>query len=128
MMLLILVTSIAQSKEWFHGPGTYMAQRYFDGNQINDSNIGDLEKVWEFSSGQIDERLTVQSSPVYTGTKIISTSPKSIFALDPKSGSLIWQVELDYKINPRSITFASEPKRRVYVPSPKGILEIDDRG
>ena len=126
MMLLILVTSIAQSKEWFHGPGTYMAQRYFDGNQINDSNIDDLEKVWEFSSGQIDERLTVQSSPVYTGTKIISTSPKSIFALDPKSGSLIWQVELDYKINPRSITFASEPKRRVYVPSPKGILEIDE--
>jgi outer membrane protein assembly factor BamB/mono/diheme cytochrome c family protein len=127
LLSIFLTCFITQAKESTHGPGTYMAQRYFDGAQINASNINNLEKAWKFSPGKIDGWAAVQSSPIYTGTKIISTSPKSIFALDPYSGSLIWELDLNYGHNPRGITFTSNPNRRIYLPTPsRGVLEINE--
>ncbi len=97
-----------EAKEWNHSSGTYKSERFFNGDQITPSNVKDLMVVWKYSSGKIDAALTVQSSPIFTGTKIISSSPQSLFALDPKDGSVIWTLDLEYKINPRGLTFTKE--------------------
>ncbi len=115
-----------EAKEWNHSSGTYKSERFFNGDQITPSNVNDLIVAWKYSSGKIDEALTVQSSPIFTGTKIISSSPQSLFALDPKDGSVIWTLDLKYKINPRGLTFNKEPNRRIYLPTQKGILEVDE--
>lgn len=126
LSLLIFTCLISEAKEWPHSSGSYKAHRYFNGSQITPSNINDLERAWTFSSRKADEVMTVQSSPIYTGTQIISSSPRSIFAIDPESGRLNWEIDLEYKINPRGITFASNLDRRIFVPTQKGILEINE--
>jgi quinoprotein glucose dehydrogenase len=117
----------SEAAQWAHSPGSYKSERYYEGDQINPSNISDLEVAWKFSSGKIDETLTVQSSPIYTETKIISSSPTSLFALDPNNGNLIWEIELEYKINPRGITYVKDPMPRIYLPTQNGVLEIDEQ-
>ena len=126
LLLLLFTCFISEAKEWTHSSGSYKAHRFFNGNQITPSNIDDLERAWKFSSRRSDETITVQSSPIYTGTQIISSSPSSIFAIDPNTGGLNWEVELEYKINPRGITFTSNPNRRIFVPTQKGILELNE--
>lgn len=126
VVLLLFTCFIVEAKEWNHSSGSYKAHRYFEGNQITPSNIDDLERVWKFSSRKADEILTVQSSPIYTGTQIISSSPRSIFAIDPVSGALNWEIELKYTINPRGITFTANPSRRIFIPTQKGVLELDE--
>ena len=127
-IFLILSTFFGlEAKEWNHSSGSYKSERFYAGDQITPSNVSNLEVAWKYSSGNIDERLTVQASPIFTGTKIISSSPKSLFALDPINGSVIWTLDLGYKINPRGITFAKSPKRRIYVPTSRGILEVDEQ-
>ena len=126
LVLLLFTCFTLEAKEWTHSSGGYKAHRYFEGDQITPSNIDDLERVWKFSSRKADEIQTVQSSPIYTGTQIISSSPRSIFAIDPVSGTLNWEIELKYTINPRGITFAANPSRRIFIPTQKGVLELDE--
>jgi len=126
LFLLLFSLYALEAKEWNHSSGSYKSERYFAGDQITPYNVSDLEIAWRYTSGRIDERLTVQASPIFTGTKIISSSPQSLFALDPIDGTLIWSTYLDYKINPRGITFNKQPNRRIYVPTQRGILELDE--
>ena len=126
LVLLLFTCFTLEAKEWIHSSGSYKAHRYFEGDQITPSNIDELERVWKFSSRKADEIQTVQSSPIYTGTQIISSSPRSIFAIDPISGALNWEIELEYTINPRGITFAANPSRRIFIPTQKGVLELDE--
>lgn len=126
LVLLLFTSFTLEAKEWIHSSGSYKAHRYFEGDQITPSNIDELERVWKFSSRKADEIQTVQSSPIYTGTQIISSSPRSIFAIDPISGALNWEIELEYTINPRGITFATNPSRRIFIPTQKGVLELDE--
>jgi len=127
LLFILFSTSYGlEANAWSHSSGSYKSERFYEGNQITPSNVNDLVVAWKYSSGKIDERLTVQASPIFTGKKIISSSPQSLFALDPFDGSVIWTTDLDYKINPRGITFINKPYRRVYVPTQRGILELDE--
>ena len=74
LLTMILSCFILEANEWTHSSGSYKAHRYYNGNQINLSNIDDLERAWKFSSRKSDEIMTVQASPIYSGTQIISTS------------------------------------------------------
>ena len=104
-LLFIIFSSLygLEANEWSHSSGSYKSERFYKGNQITPSNVNDLVVAWKYSSGKIDERLTVQASPIFTGKKIISSSPQGLFALDPFDGSVIWTTDLDYKINPRGL-------------------------
>jgi quinoprotein glucose dehydrogenase len=127
-LLFIIFSTLygLEANEWSHSSGSYKSERFYKGNQITPSNINDLVVAWKYSSGKIDERLTVQASPIFTGNKIISSSPQSLSALDPVNGNVIWTIDLDYKINPRGITFINKPNRRIYVPTQRGILELNE--
>ena len=126
LSLLFCVSNLVYSSEWNHSSGSYKSERYVSEDQINSKNIKDLEVTWKHSSGKVYEKMPVQSSPIYTGTKIISRSPKSVFALDPVNGSLIWEVQLEDVTMAKGITFSKEPQPKVFVPTRRGVLEIDE--
>ena len=127
LILLFCVSSLVYSTEWNHSSGSYKSERYVSEDQINSKNIKDLEVIWKYSSGSPGH---IQSSPIYTGTKVISISSKSIFALDPVNGSLIWEVQLEDNIfGVKGITFSKEPIPKIFVPTGKfgrGVVEIDE--
>ena len=127
LILLFSISSLIFSNEWNHSSGSYKSERYISENQINQDNIKDLQVIWEYSSGKVYKKMPVQSSPIYTGSRIISRSPKSVFALDPISGSLIWEAQLKDITMAKGITFSKEPAPRIFVPTVDGVLEIDEK-
>ena len=120
------------SNEWHHSSGTYKSERYSTDDQIDSNNIKDLKVIWAYSSGQVRTRSPVQSTPIYTGTKLISVSLDSVYALNPDDGSLIWEVfpskTTNYGVedSAKGITFYKEKTPKIFVPTNKGILEIDE--
>ena len=59
-------------------------------------------------------------------------SLKSVYALNPDDGSLIWEVvpydttKYQLEVFTRGITFNNEEVPKIFVPTDKGILEIDE--
>lgn len=121
----------ASSEIWFHSSGSYKSERYSENTQINEENISNLNIAWEHSTNQIREKTPIQSSPVYTGTKIVSLALNSIYALNPTNGELIWETFLDdhpFKLegSAKGITFFNDINPKIYVPTNKGVAEINE--
>ena len=131
---IFFVSNSVSSNEWHHSSGSYKSERYATDGQIDPSNIEYLKVAWKYSSGYVVRDNPVQSTPVYTGTKLVSVSLGSVYALNPDDGSLIWEVvpydttknSLGVGVFSRGITFNNEEVPRIFVPTDKGILEIDE--
>jgi alcohol dehydrogenase (cytochrome c) len=74
---------------------TYDNQRFSQLKQINDQNAGGLKLAWAFQLGAL--RSNEASPIVIDGTLYISSSsgPKSVYALDAKTGAIKWQYQPD---------------------------------
>ena len=77
----IISISLFASYEWTHSAGDYNSQRYSKNIQINEENIQDLKVAWEFSSKETRNKTPIQSSPIFTGDKIVSLGLNKVFAL-----------------------------------------------
>jgi alcohol dehydrogenase (cytochrome c) len=96
---------------------TYDNQRFSPLTQINDQNVSGLKLAWAFQVGAL--RSNEASPIVIDGTLYISSSsgPKSVFALDAKTGALKWQFQPDVAedvqpyvccdLDSRGVSFAS---------------------
>jgi alcohol dehydrogenase (cytochrome c) len=74
---------------------TYDNQRFSPLKQIDDQNVGGLKLAWAFQVGALRSN---ESSPiVIDGTMYLTSSsgPKSVFALDAKTGMMKWQFQPD---------------------------------
>ena len=74
---------------------TYDNERYSPLTQITDQNVGGLKLAWAFQVGAL--RSNEASPIVVDGTLYISSSsgPKSVYALDAKTGAIKWQFQPD---------------------------------
>jgi alcohol dehydrogenase (cytochrome c) len=74
---------------------TYDNERYSPLTQITDQNVGGLKVAWAFQVGSL--RSNEASPIVVDGTMYISSSsgPKSVYALDAKTGTIKWQFQPD---------------------------------
>ena len=128
----IISISLFASYEWTHSAGDYNSQRYSKNIQINEENIQDLKVAWEFSSKGTRNKTPIQSSPIFTGDKIVSLGLNKVFAVNPSDGSLIWETlikdsfpfQLDTAA--KGITYNSEKRKSIFVPTNQGIVEINE--
>ena len=128
---LCLIFSNSLSSKWFHSSGDYKSNKYSNDSQITANNIKDLKMAWDFSNGLIKSNTIVQASPIYTGSKIISISMNSIYALNPKNGDLIWRVYIDenseFQLDSAAKGISYSPtKKSIFVPTNEGILELNE--
>ncbi|MBV9758637.1 MAG: PQQ-dependent dehydrogenase, methanol/ethanol family [Alphaproteobacteria bacterium] len=74
---------------------TYDNERYSPLTQITDQNVRGLKVAWAFQVGSL--RSNEASPIVVDGTMYISSSsgPKSVYALDAKTGTIRWQFQPD---------------------------------
>jgi len=91
---LFLHSNLLHSEQWSRSNGNNESHRYALDSQINSSNVVELSKVFSFKFGHIYEGLTVQSSPIFTGNKLIINALEHVSAVNPENGQLIWQTEL----------------------------------
>lgn len=107
--------------EWVRSSSDVLGSRFSYLDQINKSNINDLEFAWEFrsSKGWGD---TVQVSPVYTGTILATaTVDGKIIAVDPKNGSKIWAKEFPQPVARRGLLYHND---YLYVPTSNGVHKV----
>ncbi len=82
---------------WGHDAG---GNRYSALQQITQANVGELEKAWEFRTGEngdgyaSGDEHTFEATPLMIGRKLyVSTAYGRIFALDPVTGRELWRFD-----------------------------------
>ena len=80
--------------DWPAYGGTHAALRYSPLEQITRDNVGELEEVWRFRTGDLpegDEAFGNQNTPVKVGERLyICSALNKIFALDAATGTQFW--------------------------------------
>lgn len=106
--------------DWPAYGGTHHATRYSPLDQITRENVGDLELVWEFRTGDMppaDERFSNQNTPLKIDDRLLVCSAMNkVIALDAATGLEIWrhdpQVPLDaipYNATCRGLAYYESP-------------------
>jgi quinoprotein glucose dehydrogenase len=80
--------------DWPAYGGTHAATRYSPLAQITPDNVGQLEQIWEFRTGDLpenDEPFGNQNTPVKVGDRLyLCSALNKITALDAATGSEFW--------------------------------------
>jgi quinoprotein glucose dehydrogenase len=83
--------------DWYAYGGDNRAVRYSPLTQITRDNVGQLEKVWEFRTGDLpenDEPFGNQNTPVKVGNRLFLCSAlNKISALDAATGAEFWSYD-----------------------------------
>ena len=78
-----------EPENWLMYRGTYNGWGYSPLDQITTQNVSTLTPVWTFSSGVTEGH---QAPPIVNdGIMFISTPENQVFALDAKTGDLLWR-------------------------------------
>ena len=86
--------SLETGVDWPAYGGTHRATRYSPLDQITPANVDQLEKVWEFRTGDLpegDEAFGNQNTPVKVGNRLyLCSALNMISALDAATGAEFW--------------------------------------
>ncbi|MBO9589741.1 membrane-bound PQQ-dependent dehydrogenase, glucose/quinate/shikimate family [Devosia sp.] len=106
--------------DWPAYGGTHRALRYSPLEEITKDNVTDLEKIWEFRTGDLpqdDEPFGNQNTPVKVGDRLyICSAMNKIFALDAATGTQFWTFDPDvstdalgYNASCRGLVYFEDP-------------------
>lgn len=93
IQILIICISISckQAVEWNNYGGNKANNHYSSLVQIDTSNVGTLQKAWEYHTGDADEKTQIQVNPLIIDGILYGVSPKlKLFALDAATGKEQW--------------------------------------
>jgi quinohemoprotein ethanol dehydrogenase len=77
--------------DWPYYGNDFTNQRYQDLDQINPSNVSQLQPLWIFHTGVLDPGASFAATPVVVdGTMYITTGNSDVFALDAATGQEKW--------------------------------------
>lgn len=85
--------------EWPAYGGSERGDRYSSADQINPGNAGQLEKAWEYHTGDLPgpndpHELTNQVTPLKVGDRLFICTPHSVaIALDADTGQELWRFD-----------------------------------
>src|SRR6202790_1673364 len=101
---------------WLTFHGTYSGQRHTGLTQITPDNVGQLQQVWRFQTGQNQQ---IKASPILANGILYVTTPDNIWAVDARTAKALWHYE-----NPPNSAFhighrgAAVYKDSVYLTTP----------
>jgi quinoprotein glucose dehydrogenase len=106
--------------DWPAYGGTHRAARYSPLDQITRDNVGQLEQIWEFRTGDLpedDEPFGNQNTPVKVGNRLyLCSALNKISALDAATGAEFWtydpQTSVDaigYNASCRGLVYFEDP-------------------
>ncbi len=88
-----VATAVGDSKNWAIQTGDYANHRYSELDQINKSNVKDLQVAWTFSTGVLRGH---EGAPLVIGDMMYvhTPFPNNVFALDlAQDGKIVWRYE-----------------------------------
>jgi quinoprotein glucose dehydrogenase len=110
--------------QWPRSFGGDRSKAYSDADQINKINVTKLKKIWQFNSGAIVAKDTIQTPPILANNVVVtSTIDGFLVGLEPDSGKVKWKTEkLPTPVARRGLTFSNG---NIYVPTSAGIYVVD---
>jgi quinoprotein glucose dehydrogenase len=112
--------SLEVGQDWPAYGGTHAALRYSPLDQITKENVGELEKLWEFRTGDLpqnDEPFGNQNTPVKVGDRLfLCSAMNKIFALDAASGTQFWT--FDPEVSTDALGYNASCRGLVYFENP----------
>ncbi len=90
------VETNANFKTWSHYLGDPERTHYSVLNQIDTSNVHQLELAWQYESGVIEEGRTtqIQTNPLIIDDRLFGISPSNtLFAINAATGEKLWEFE-----------------------------------
>jgi PQQ-dependent dehydrogenase (methanol/ethanol family) len=102
------LTNAAQdTKQFLHTNGNYEQTRYYQGKQVDTSNVAKLRPAWIF---QMDVKESLETSPIIVGgVMYVTTSFDHVYALNAKTGEQYWHYK--HKMGPIT-TYCCGPNNR----------------
>lgn len=83
-----LLRAADEPQNWMTYSGTYASQRHSALNQINLSNVRNLEQKWVFQAESLEK---FETTPlVVDGIMYITQAPSDALALDARTGRVFW--------------------------------------
>src|SRR5437764_8898227 len=81
------------SKEWLHVGGDWSNSRYSTLTQLTRANIRDLKGAWVTHLGSgLGAKYSLEVTPIVKdGVMYVTTGNDDVFALDAKTGALMWE-------------------------------------
>lgn len=106
--------------DWPAYGGTHAALRYSPLTQITPDNVGGLEQVWEFRTGDLpedDEAFGNQNTPIKIGDRLyICSALNMVSALDAATGAEFWTYDpvvstdaIGYNASCRGLVYFEDP-------------------
>ena len=75
---------------WLTYHGDYTGQRHSRLAQITPDNVGHLEQVWRFQTGQTQ---AIKASPILMDGVLYITTPDNLWAVDARTGKERWHYQ-----------------------------------
>lgn len=127
MCQINLIKAKDLSSDWAHSSGNFQSHRFSYEDQISINNIQDLKPAWVYFSKDLGSSETIQTSPIFTGNKVISVSLLgNVFAIDPSNGKLIWKTFIGEPAGRRGLSSIMHGTLKLFVPNNEGVVEIDE--
>ena len=127
MMQMTFANAESSDLSWAHSSGNTQSFRFTHDSQITTGNIQDLKPAWTYFSNDLGSSETIQSSPIFTGNKVISvTLLGNVFAIDPADGNLLWKTHIGSPAGRRGLTSFMHDSLKIFVPNNEGVVEIDE--
>ncbi|MDB4384800.1 DUF1080 domain-containing protein [Opitutaceae bacterium] len=80
--------------DWGIYKGDSKGVQYSDLSQIHAANVGDLEPVWSYQTGDATSRSTIYSNPIIINGRMFFTSPGlQAIALNAATGEELWRFD-----------------------------------
>ncbi len=108
-------------RDWGIYRGDQRSNQYSSLDQINASNVANLEVAWTYRTGDATRNSSIQSNPIVIDGVLYFMSPAGVLiALDAATGALVWkrdprtpeQKAGDYSVISRGATYWSDGERR----------------
>jgi len=97
----------SDTKNFLHTNGNYDQTRYYQGKQIDKSNVGKLRPAWIF---QTEVKESLETTPIVVdGVMYVTTSFNHVYAIDAKTGEQFWHYK--HKMGPIT-TYCCGPNNR----------------
>ena len=113
--------SLEVGVDWPAYGGNYHATRYSPLDQITSENVGLLEKVWEYRTGDLpedDEPFGNQNTPIKVGDRLyLCSATNHITALDAATGAEFWTY--DPGVSTDNVGYNASCRGLVYFENPQ---------
>src|SRR3954468_18339958 len=102
LLIAALVPGVASAtSEWNAYGGDGFGQRYAALAAITPANVGELEQVWDFQTGELGQgfaragdALTFEATPLFIDDALyVSTATGKVFAVDAARGTERWRFD-----------------------------------